>query len=121
MIRSDVQTGTARRQLTALGVFLLIAFYSHLTSADPAAAAPFTGGVSPTIVDNLADLNGDDVVAGRDDANAFFGDTHIIDGSLDCNAWLLPNAGTAGDGVINLLDDCALIGYAVLLGSRSSS
>jgi Ca2+-binding RTX toxin-like protein len=111
MIRSVVHTGTTRRQLAASGVLLLIAFYAQLTFADPAAAAPFTGGLSPTIVSNLADLNGDGVVNGRDDANAFYGDTHIIDGALDCNAWLLPNDGSAGDGVIDLLDDCTLIGY----------
>jgi Ca2+-binding RTX toxin-like protein len=111
MIRSAVHTGTARRQLAASGVLILIAFYAQLTFADPAAAAPFTGGVSPTIVSNLADLNGDGVVNGTDDANAFYGATHIIDGALDCNAWLLPNAGSAGDGVIDLLDDCALLGY----------
>jgi Ca2+-binding RTX toxin-like protein len=111
MIRSVVHTGTARRQLAASGALLLIAFYAQLTFADPAAVAAFTGGVSPTIVNNLADLNGDGVVNGSDDANAFYGGTHIIDGALDCNAWLLPNAGSAGDGVIDALDDCALIGY----------
>jgi Ca2+-binding RTX toxin-like protein len=95
-----------------LGVFSLIAFSVQFTFAGPAAAAPFTGGVSPTIFTNLADLNGDGVVNGRDDSNAFYGDTHIIDGALDCNAWLLiPNAGSAGDGVIDALDDCVLIGY----------
>jgi Ca2+-binding RTX toxin-like protein len=111
MIRSVVHTGTIRRQLAASGVLLLIAFYAQLTFAGPAVAAPFTGGVSPTIVSNLADLNGDGVVNGSDDANAFYGDTHIIDGALDCNGWLLPNAGSAGDGVISALDDCVLIGY----------
>lgn len=112
MISSGVHTGTTRRQLAASGGLLLIAFYAQLTFADPAVAAPFTGGVSPTIVSNLADLNGDGVVNGRDDANAFYGGTHIIDGALDCNAWLVvPNAGTPGDGVINALDDCILVGY----------
>jgi hypothetical protein len=71
----------------------------------------FTGGFSPTIFDGSADLNGDGVVTGRDDANAFYGDTSIIDGHLDCDAWVDDNDGTAGDGVIDADDDCTLIGY----------
>jgi RTX calcium-binding nonapeptide repeat (4 copies) len=71
----------------------------------------YSGGFSPTIVGGLADLNGDGVANGRDDSNAFYGDTHIIDGSLDCNAWSGDNDGSAGDGVINAADDCTLIGY----------
>src|SRR4029077_9979918 len=77
-----------------------------------AGAASFTGGFSPTIVTGKADLNGDGVVNGRDDANAFYGDTHIIDGQLDCDAWgPIANAGTAGDGAIGAADDCSLVGY----------
>jgi hypothetical protein len=61
-------------------------------------------------------------VTGRDDSNEFYGDTDIIDGMLDCNAWgpgtgnlggiaAQNNDGSAGDGVIGVLDDCTLIGY----------
>ena len=71
-------------------------FYVPLTSAGSAAAAPFTGGVSPTVFDQVADLNGDDVVTGRDDSGAFYGDTAIIDGKLDCDAWTGTNDGTGG-------------------------
>jgi Ca2+-binding RTX toxin-like protein len=111
-IRSAVQTGTARRRLAVLGVFSVIVFYAQLTLAVPAAAAAFSGGFSPTIVNGLADLNGNAVVNGADDSNEFYGSTHVIDGRLDCDAWLLvPNAGLGGDGVINALDDCTLIGY----------
>jgi Ca2+-binding RTX toxin-like protein len=81
--------------------------------AAPASAAPFTGGFSPTIYGSAADLNGDGVVDGTDDANAFYGDTSIIDGELDCDAWngaTGPNDGTAGDGTIDASDDCTLIG-----------
>ena len=74
---------------------------------------PFTGAFSPTIISERADLNGDGVVNGADDSNDFYGDTDIIDGMLDCNAWGLgdPNDGSAGDGVILANDDCTLVGY----------
>jgi hypothetical protein len=89
-----------------------VALYVPFVVAAPAGAASFTGGFSPTIVTGKADLNGDGVVNGRDDANAFYGDTHIIDGQLDCDAWgATANAGTAGDGVIDGADDCSLVGY----------
>jgi Ca2+-binding RTX toxin-like protein len=111
LIRSTMRLGTARRRVSVLGVFLL-ALYMPFTLAAPAGATSFTGGFSPTIVSGMADLNGDGVVNGRDDANAFYGDTHIIDGQLDCDAWgAIANAGTAGDGVINGADDCSLVGY----------
>jgi hypothetical protein len=67
-------------------------------------------GLSPTIVDSLADLNGDDAADAADDAAAFYGDTAIIDGGLDCDAWAAANDGSAGDGVIGTDDDCTLIG-----------
>jgi hypothetical protein len=77
-----------------------------------ATASALTGGVSPTVFGNLADLNGDGVVNGADDSSAFYGDTSIINGALDCEAWgATPNAGTVGDGVIDASDDCTLIGY----------
>jgi Ca2+-binding RTX toxin-like protein len=111
LIRSTMRLGTARRRVSALGVFLL-ALYMPFTLAAPAGATSFTGGFSPTIVSGGADINGDGVVNGRDDANAFYGDTHIIDGQLDCNAWgATANAGTGGDGVIDGADDCSLVGY----------
>jgi Ca2+-binding RTX toxin-like protein len=78
----------------------------------PAAAGPLTGGFSPTIVGGKADLNGNGVVNGNDDANAFYGDTSIIDGMLDCDAWgAIANSGDAGDGAISNSDDCSLVGY----------
>jgi Ca2+-binding RTX toxin-like protein len=114
-IRSTVQTGTTHRNLAIFGVFVLMAFYAQLTFADSASAAPFSGGVSPTIYTQMADLNGDGVVTGRDDSGAFYGDTAIIDGKLDCNGWgtLVTdvNDGTAGDGAITIADDCTLVGY----------
>jgi Ca2+-binding RTX toxin-like protein len=110
-ISTTVRTGTARRRIAVLGVFSLMVFYAQLTFAGPAAAAPFTGGLSPTIVGGLADLNGDGVVDGTDDSNAFYGDTAIINGALDCNAWLSANDGAAGSGVIDGSDDCTLVGY----------
>jgi Ca2+-binding RTX toxin-like protein len=106
-----LRPGTARRRLTVLGVLSLLAFCAQLVLAAPAAAAPFTGGLSPRIIANLADLNGDGLRDGRDDANAFYGDTHIIDGHLDCDAWTAANDGSVGDGVIDGFDDCTLIGY----------
>jgi Ca2+-binding RTX toxin-like protein len=114
-IHSTVPIGNVRRRIALLGVLALVAFYAQLSLATSAQAAPFTGTFGPTIIDGLADLNGDNLVTGRDDSNNFFGDTDIIDGALDCNAWgVLPgdvNDGAAGDGVIDLLDDCTLRAY----------
>ena len=110
MIHSTLRSRRAPR-LAILGVLSLLTLVAQLTLAGPAAAVPYTGGFSPTIIGQLADLNGDGAVTGRDDSNAFYGGTHIIDGGLDCNAWLTtPNDGDAGDGVITVADDCELVG-----------
>ena len=106
-VNENARLRTSRRAaivaVLSLVVFLLAA---------PAAAGPLTGGFSPTLVGGEADLNGDGTVTNRDDANAFYGDTHIIDGMLDCDAWgAIANDGDAGDGTINGLDDCSLVGY----------
>jgi Ca2+-binding RTX toxin-like protein len=91
--------------LTALAVGVLVAVV-------PAAGGPLTGGFSPTIVGGKADLNGNGVVNGSDDSNAFYGDADIIDGMLDCDAWgAIANLGDAGDGAISNADDCSLVGY----------
>ena len=111
LIHSNTRLASARRRASVLGVFLLASYvpFALPTAAD---AASFTGGFSPTILTGKADLNGDGVVSGRDDANAFYGDTHLIDGQLDCDAWgPIANAGTGGDGVISGADDCSLVGY----------
>lgn len=110
-IDSTVQLGRVRRRIALLGVFALIGFYAQLSLASSAQAAPFTGGLSPTVIDGLFDLNGDNEVTGADDSNAFYGDTAIINGGLDCDAWSGPNGGEAGDGVIDANDDCTMIAY----------
>src|SRR5688572_16160207 len=111
-IRLTALVGTVGRRLAVLSVLSLLGFSALVVLAAPAAAAPLTGGFSPTIVSGEADLNGDGVASGRDDANAFYGDTHIIDGSLDCDAWgPQANAGDAGDETIDGDDDCSLVGY----------
>ncbi|HET6792690.1 MAG TPA: hypothetical protein VFI35_14080, partial [Actinomycetota bacterium] len=97
--------------MAALGVISLIAFSAVLILAGPAAATPFTGGLSPTVIDGLFDLNGDNEVTGADDSNAFYGDTAIINGGLDCDAWSGVNGGEAGDGVIDGNDDCQMLAY----------
>ena len=49
---------------------------------------------------------------GRDDSNNFFGDTDIIDGKIDCDAWgVTKNAGTAGSLTIDGSDDCTFVAY----------
>jgi Ca2+-binding RTX toxin-like protein len=94
----------------------LLTFGALLTLAGPAAAAPYTGGFSPTIIGQLADLNGDNAVTGRDDSNAFFGDSAIIDGGLDCDEWTTANDGTdtasppEPPDTIDINDDCTLVG-----------
>ncbi len=109
--RSTVRARSFRRSLSTLGVMFLVAFSAQLILAGPAAAAPFTGGLSPTVIDGLLDLNGDNEVTGADDSNAFYGDTAIINGGLDCDAWSGVNGGEAGDGVIDASDDCQLLAY----------
>jgi hypothetical protein len=112
VIRSTTHPGRARRRVAVLGALLVMALYAQFNLAGPAAAAPFTGGFSPTIVGGRADLNGSGTATGRDDANEFYGATHIIDGMLDCDAWgPLANAGFPGDNVITAADDCNLLGY----------
>jgi Ca2+-binding RTX toxin-like protein len=111
VIRSTSRPGR-RRRLALLGVLSLLAFCLQLVFVTPAGAASLTGGFSPTVIGMKADLNGSGTANGRDDANAFYGDTHIIDGMLDCDAWgAIANDGSAGDGVIDGGDDCSLVGY----------
>ena len=76
-----------KRRLLVIGVLSLTVLGIQLLLAAPAGATPYTGGFSPTIFSGGADLNGDAEVTGRDDSNDFFGDTDIIDGALDCDAW----------------------------------
>jgi Ca2+-binding RTX toxin-like protein len=110
--RSRARTRTTPRRLAPIGSLALMVACVQLLVAMPLAAAPLTGGFSPTIVSGRADLNGDGAVTGRDDANAFYGDTHIIDGMLDCDAWgFVANDGDAGDNAITAADDCSLVGY----------
>ena len=109
--RFTMRWGKVGRRIALASVLALIAAYGLIALATPAAAAPLTGGFSPTVINGAADLNGDNEATGRDDANAFYGDTSIIDGWLDCNNWAGTNDGTQGDGVIDTSDDCTLIGY----------
>jgi hypothetical protein len=97
---------------TTAFVVVSVLVVGFLAGIPTASAAAFTGGFSPTIITGGADLNGDGVVSGRDDSNEFFGDTSIIDGKLDCNAWgATKNDGTAGNLTIDSADDCTLVGY----------
>src|SRR5215211_4609019 len=112
VIRLTSRPRTARRRIAVLGALFLMVFYAQLVLADPAGAGPLTGGFSPTVINGGADLNGDGVVNGRDDASEFYGDTSIIDGKLDCDTWgATANAGTAGDLAITGADNCSLVGY----------
>src|SRR5918994_3908230 len=111
MIHWTTRRGRGGHRLALLGVLSLLAFCAQLALAAPAGAVPYSGGLSPTIFDGMADLNGDNEVTGRDDSNNFYGDTDIIDGMLDCDAWATPNDGAAGSGVIDTDDDCTLVGY----------
>lgn len=112
VIRSTIRRGTIRRAVAVVGVLSLTAFLLPLAFGSSASAAPFTGGLSPTIIGGGADLNGDGVVDGSDNSNAFYGDTAIIAGHLDCNGWgAQANAGSAGNGAIAGGDDCVLVGY----------
>jgi Ca2+-binding RTX toxin-like protein len=112
VIRLTSRPRTARRRIAVLGALFLMVFYAQLVLAGPAGAGPLTGGFSPTVINGGADLNGDGIVDSRDDANAFYGDTSIIDGKLDCDAWgPIANQGDAGDLAITGADNCSLVGY----------
>ena len=75
-IRSIPRPGARCRRAARLGT--LAAFATcMLVAVVPAAAGPLTGGFSPTIVAGKADLNGNGVVNGSDDSNAFYGDTTL--------------------------------------------
>jgi Ca2+-binding RTX toxin-like protein len=108
---SALRRGRTRR-LALLGALSLLVLSIPLLLAAPVGAAALTGGFGPTIVNGGADLNGDGAVTGSDDANEFYGSTHIIDGKLDCDAWgVFANDGGGGDGSITGADDCKLVGY----------
>lgn len=77
-----------------------------------AQAAPFTGTFAPTVVGGLADLNGSGTISSADSWVDFYDSTDIINGGLDCDNWgATVNDGSDGDGVIDFLDDCELLGY----------
>jgi Ca2+-binding RTX toxin-like protein len=100
------------QRLLLIALLSLLALCVPLIAAGRADAGALTGGFSPTIVGEGADLDGNGVVNGSDDANAFYGDTSIIDGKLDCDAWAaVANQGDAGSGTITAADDCSLVGY----------
>jgi Ca2+-binding RTX toxin-like protein len=112
VIRLTSRPRTPRGRVAVLGALFLMVFCAQLVLAATAGAGPLTGGFSPTVINGGADLNGDGIVSGRDDANEFYGSTHIIDGKLDCDTWgAFANRGTAGSGTITGADDCSLVGY----------
>jgi hypothetical protein len=76
-----------------------------------AAATGYSGQFGPVVINGELDLNGDNAVDATDDSGAFFGDTAIIDGRIDCDAWTGANDGAAGDGSITADDDCTLVAY----------
>jgi Ca2+-binding RTX toxin-like protein len=110
-VHPDTRPRTPQRTLF-LALVAVLALCIPLLLAGPAGAGPLTGGFSPTIVGQGADVNGNGIVNTGDDANAFYGDTSIIDGKLDCDAWgAVANQGDAGNGSITPADDCSLVGY----------
>jgi Ca2+-binding RTX toxin-like protein len=110
-VHPDTRPRTAQRMLF-IALVSLLALCIPLLLAGPAGAGPLTGGFSPTIVGQGADVNGNGIVNASDDANAFYGNTSIIDGKLDCDAWgTTANDGSAGSGTITAADNCSLVGY----------
>ena len=95
---------------SGLATVCIVSLIAAAGLAPTAASASTTRGFSPTVYAALADLNGDGTVNAADDSTAFYGDTDIINGALDCDAWASPNDGAAGDGTIDGSDDCTLIG-----------
>jgi Ca2+-binding RTX toxin-like protein len=113
MVLSDTSasTGELRRRLAMLGALALTVFMAQITLSSPAQAAAYTGLLSPTVINGSLDLNGDNEATDADDSNAFYGDTAIIDGAIDCDGWSGVNGGEAGDGVIDTADDCTMRAY----------
>ena len=108
----DLVSRPGTRRLLMVAFVFSAVFCVAMAAAGRADAGPLTGGFSPTIVGGGADVNGDGLANGSDDANAFYGDASIIDGKLDCDAWgAVANQGDAGDGSITPADDCSLVGY----------
>jgi hypothetical protein len=99
------------RSKKAIAVLVAVALGASGLFALRASASPFTGTFGPTIFNDLLDVNGDNVVNASDVSRGFFGDTDIIAGGIDCDAWNNPNEGAPGDGVIDGADDCTLIGF----------
>jgi hypothetical protein len=95
------------KRLISMAITVAVAMAVWIPTAS---AAAFTGLVSPTIFGGLADLNGSGTITSADSWTAFYGDTDVIGGALDCDAWTAPNDGADGDGLINGDDDCTLIG-----------
>jgi hypothetical protein len=83
-----------------------------------AAVNGYSGQFGPVVINGQLDLNGDNVVDATDDSGAFFGGTAIINGRIDCNAWISANYGSAGDGVIGTNDDCTLVAYNGTAGGK---
>jgi hypothetical protein len=102
----------AYRRIPRLAALATMAFVATLVvGSTPASAAGFTGGLSPTVFGGRLDINGSGGIGGRDDSNAFYGQTDVIDGGIDCDTWgATPNAGTSGSSAIDASDDCTLIG-----------
>jgi Ca2+-binding RTX toxin-like protein len=112
VIRLTSRPRTTRGRIAVLSALFVLVFCAQLVLAATAGAGALTGGFAPTVINGGADLNGDGIVDSRDDANAFYGDTSIIDGKLDCDAWgPIANQGDAGDLAITGADNCSLVGY----------
>jgi len=104
-------TRSRRRRVSVTTLAIVAALLGPLAVIAPAArAAAYTGGLAPAIVGGLLDMNGSGRVGGRDDSNGFYGNTHVIDGHIDCDAWARPNDGVVGDKTIDGRDDCLMVG-----------
>src|SRR3954470_2918160 len=101
----------AHRPIARVALAAMAVLATLVVGSTPASAAGSTGGLSPTVFGGRLDMNGTGAIGGRDDSNAFFGQTDVIDGGIDCDAWgTTANAALPGDGVIGAADDCTLIG-----------
>src|SRR5512134_3178028 len=63
--RFTMRWGKVGRRIALASVLALIAAYGLIALATPAAAAPLTGGFSPTVINGAADLNGDNEATRR--------------------------------------------------------
>lgn len=111
---SPGSAGRSRTALTSLLAVVLVLLVTFLGTGRADATA-YSGTLAPIAFGGALDMNGDGSGDASDNAQAFFGDTDILGGYIDCDGWGIlaadVNAGSVGDGSIDASDVCVLRAY----------